>query len=305
MKYIKFILTRAIFTYLVFFLALWYIPWFYMARAHSIAQILTRLTPQIDYFEDFVKPHEHFDADKLNLCINYHKRTAHFIPLEKSEAYQMTGYCYALLGDPSNAEKYYQMSTKVQSGQNYFWPCYNLGILAFRDGDYNKAVDQFQKALVLEEDVNHWLWRHSKVFNDVRVSDPKISDDHFIENFKESRKQAYILLMESKVRLKSYAQLFKVVSLGLKDNLGEDDIFYYYGGVGDYYLGNYKEALMFLHLALRGNPNNSDAIIFIGKCVEGMGRQDLAQEFYDQAEIIKQRDGPFIEKRLNPPVRFF
>ena len=305
MKYIKLIFTKAIFLYLVLGAALWYTPWFYTARAHAIAQVLTRLHPHINYFEDFANPHEHFSIDQLNLCINYHKRVVQFIPLEGPEAYQMIGYCYNLLGDRANAEKFYQMSTKTMPGPNYFWPYYNLGILAFNKGDNSRAVDYFQKALVRYEVVNHWLWTHSKVFNDVRISDPANADYNFSENFRKSYTQAYILLLESIVRLKSYDELFKVIPLALKDAWGEQDVFYYYGGVGDFYRRNYKEALIFLHLAVNLNPNNSDAILYMGKCMQAIGRPDLADNLFSQAENVKQRDGPFMEKRLNPSIRFF
>jgi len=305
MKHIKLIITRAIVVYLLLFTAIWYVPWFHLARAHTIAQMLTRLNPKIDYFQDFVNPHDNFAVHQLNLCVNYHKRIEQLIPTERSEAYQMIAYCYGLLGDSERAEKYYEMSTTVTSGPYYFWPYYNLGIFAFRKGDYSKAVQYFQKALETKEAVNHWIWRHSKVFHDVRVSDPYNLEDHFSEHFMESRKQAYFLLMESKVKLEDYDKLFKAVSLGIKENLGEGDVFYYYGGVGDFYRGNYNEALIFLNLALHLNPDNSDVILYMGKCMQAIGRQDLADRLFKQADYIKQRDGSFMGKRLDPPLRFF
>ena len=305
MRTVKFIGTRSVFLYAVLFIVLWNIPWFAVARKHAVGQVLTILTPSINYYEDFVLPHDHFDRYKLDQCVKYHKSIGRLYPSESSEAYQMMGFCYALSGDLANAEKTYGIASEIGRGPVYFWPDYNLGVIAYQKGDYGKAVDLLQKALEKETKINTLLWGNSAVFYFVRSSDPKLMDYDIMGSLNESRMRAYFLLLESLIHLEKYKSLSAVAYLGLKENPKEAGMFYYYAGLSSFYKKDYEAAYETLELATMANPHNSNALVYMGKCLEIIGKKDTARIFMQKAGQIRQAEGNYLEKRLDPSVRFF
>ena len=302
-KFFKIIATRIIFWYLAFLIVIWQLLNFSEAVKYAVGESMSRLTPSIDYFGDFVKPHEHLDEFKLYLCVNYHKRVIHFFPFEKAEAYQMMGFCYERLKDLPMAEKSYQTSMAVNS--NYFWPYYNLGILSYKKGDYTKAVSYFQQGINKDEKINLMLWLKSKVFMDVRASNALNPDYDLLGSLREARKNAYILMMESLFKQAQYDQLLETAFLALKENFPNNDIFYCYAGKAAFYLKFYDKSFKLLELAVKNNPNNVDAIFYMGLNMRAANKEPLAVGFFNMAKRIYQQEGSSIEKHLNSPVQYF
>ena len=205
--------TRVVIVYIVCFILI--LPFFVYSKfkSNAVEQTMSRLVPRTHYFKEFIYPKDHFDEYNLRLCINYHKRVAEFFPFQKAEAYGMLGFCYERLGNTDQSINYYQRSLEVVP--YYFWPNYNLGIIYFKKGQYEKAFTNFKEALGKDLKTNMMLLSRSKVYNDVRVSDP--GDYNFLTGLIQARQTTYIYLMQSLLKLGRYQDLYQSALLGLNE----------------------------------------------------------------------------------------
>jgi len=302
LKFLKFLVTRSAFLYLIFFLLIWKTLDYQQLINNAVPQTLSRLTPPIDYFSEFVDRQNQYDHFKLMNCINYHKAVAHFFSFQKSEAYGMLGFCYERLGEESLAINSYQQAITINP--DYFWPYYNLGVIYYDKSQYSKAQDYFVEALQQVPVKTIFFLTRSKVYNDVKLSMINGSYD-FLLSLKKGRREAYELLMESLYKTGSYAQLAKVSVAGLSEGLGDEDVFNYYAGLGSFYEKNLPDAVFFLKAAISKNPNNPDAYYFLGQCLRMAGKDEMAGLLLAKAAGLHQQGYISINQHLKPRVQFF
>ena len=190
----KFILTRSIVFYLFCLCLLWPLFNYNKLISNAIPQTINQLTPAIDYFSEFIDKDDHYDRFKLVDCVNYHKAVGYFFSFQKAEALGMEGFCSERLGKTKDAIESYQQS--IALNPDYFWPYYNLGVIAYRQAQYAKAADYFHQALELDPRKTIVLLFNSKVYNDVKLSDPGRNYD-YLQGLQQGRHEAYILMMVS------------------------------------------------------------------------------------------------------------
>jgi tetratricopeptide (TPR) repeat protein len=300
--YLKFIFTRTIVFYLVCFLLVWRLLDYHQLMGNGVPQTMSRLTPPIDYFAEFVDKKDHYDSFKLLNCIYYHKAVAHFFPFQKAESYGMLGFCYERMGQVSQAIASYKEA--IAANPDYFWPYYNLGVIFYRKAQYLQAHDYFQQAIKEGPIKTIILSSKSKVFNDVRLS-KQSGSYNFSQGVKEGYVQAYILMMESLYKLGNYTQLAEVALNGLNEGLDVQGIFYYYAGVAAFNLKSYPKAIDLLEKSLQINPNNPEAFLYMGFCLKIINKIEMAQAFIDKASLLHQQGASVLEEYLSPAVRFF
>lgn len=185
---------RIIFFYLICLLVMWRILDYQKLSENAVPQTLSRLTPPIDYFTEFVNKQDHYDPYKLMYCVNYHQAVAQFFTIQRAEAYGMLGFCYERLGQSSQAVNAYQKA--IALNPDYFWPYFNLGIMAYKQSQYTQAANYFHQALGLEPIKTIVLLSRSKVYNDVRLSQEVGSYD-YLQGLKEGQTEGYMLMMRS------------------------------------------------------------------------------------------------------------
>jgi len=217
----KTIMTRAFIFYLVCFLLVWRILNYHQLIENAIPQTMSRLTPPINYFTEFVDRQDNYNRFSLMNCIYYHKAVAHYFPYQKAEAYGMLGFCYERSGQSAQAIDYYKQA--IALNPDYFWPYYDLGVIYYNQTQYSKAADYFLQAVEQNPVKTIVLLSRSKVYSDV-----KSGPYDFVQGIKQGRQQAYVLLMDSLFKSGAYEQVSKVAVEGLKEGLGMEDVFYYY-----------------------------------------------------------------------------
>ena len=303
LKSLKILVTRSIFIYMVFFLLVWRILDYSLLINNAVPQTLSRLTPPIDYFAEFVDRTSNYDKYKLMNCINYHQAVAHFYKYQKSEAYGMLGFCYERLGQKDQAIDSYQQAIKTTPDN--FWPYYNLGVIYYNQGQYSKAQDYLYQAIEQSPVKTLFLISRSKVYNDVKLSMTVGSYD-YIQGLKEGRIEAYALLMESLSKAGSFAQLEKVALNGLNEKLGAEGVFYFYAGLAAFNSKSLTNAVLFLKESVQHDPNSSDAYYYLGLCFRLAGRDDIATQLLAKADQLHQQGANSqIKTYLNARVRYF
>ncbi len=304
LQFIKIFATRTIFMYLVCALIVWRILDYPVFKKNAVEQSMNRLPPLVNYFKDFVQNKGPYDSFLLSRCIVYHQKVVDFFPFERAEAYSILGYLYDLSGDSQKAIKAYKACLDLNP--NYFWPWYNLGIGAFKKGNYSKAVEYFQTALERNVNINMLLLIRAKVYSDIRLTDANFTNYDFEQAIDEGRENSYIFLMESLFKLGQYPKIFNVAMLGLKEeHVSHPDIFYFYAGKAAYHQKMYGEAFSVLELALKNNPVNSDAIYYAALTLDNMGRKSEAAEYYKKAQDLQALGGSIIDQHLKAGVRFY
>jgi len=257
---------------------------------------MNRMVPYFDYFSDL-------SQSQLQQCVYYHQKVVDFYPFQRSEGYQMMGYCYDRLAKPSNALKAFQKA--MESNPNYFWPYYNLGLESYKAGQWQRAINYFQQALQTDLRFNIILLAHSKIFLDVRLSNRKNPDYDFLGALREGSENAYIFMMESQGNLKDYKKLFETSMIGLKQEIGDPDIFYFYAAKAAFHLKLYDQSIELLKSSIQNNPNNYEAYLYLGMCMRLVGKEDVAQALKFKADQLHLAQSSAIERRLNSGVRFF
>ncbi len=192
------IFSRAVVFYLACFFLIWHFLDYQKLRDNAVLQTMSRLTPPMDYFAEFVNKDDHYDRFKLMNCINYHQEVIHYFVYQKAESYGMIGFCYDRLGRESQAIASYNQAIAINP--DFFWSYYDLGVIYYRKGQYSQAADYFHQALLQDPVKTLVLLSKSKVYNDVNLSRLKGPTD-YLENLKQGHTQTYLLMMDS-------AQLF-------------------------------------------------------------------------------------------------
>ena len=300
--YLRFIFTRAIVLYLACFFLIWRILDYNQLIDNAVNQTMSRLTPPMDYFAEFVDKGDHYNRFKLMNCINYHQAVAHFFPYQKAEAYGMLGFCYERLGQQSQAVTSYQQA--ISLNPDYFWPYYNLGVIFYQKEKFSQAVDYLSQGLEQIPIKTVFLLSRSKVYNDVNLSKKEGPSD-YLQSLKQGRREAYILMMDSLYKTGSYDRLWKAATEGLKEDLDTQGVFYYYAAVACFHQKSYKQAIELLQIALQIDPQNADALMYMGMCFKIANKIDTAQLFINKATQLQQQGNSVIEEHLNCSVRFF
>jgi tetratricopeptide (TPR) repeat protein len=251
---LKFTLTRAVFFYLICFLMIWRILDYPQLMSNAVPQTMSRLTPPMDYFDEFVDRQDHYDQFKLINCVNYHKAVVQFFEYQKAEAYGMLGFCYERLGQISQAVASYQNA--ITSNPDYMWPYYDLGVINYRQGKYTQASNYFRQAIEQNPLKTLFLLTRSKVYNDVRLSDQDGSYD-YLQGIKQGQLSSYILLMDSLLKANDTDQLMLVALNGIQQGLEPQSVFYYYGSMAAHRAGKEEIALGMMHKAVLLRKGNS------------------------------------------------
>jgi len=302
LKYMKFVLSRSLVFYLLCLLLIWRMLNYHALLNNAIPQTMSRLTPPIDYFSEFVDTKGNYDRFKLMNCIYYHQAVIKYFPYQKSEAEGMLGFCYERQGQKQKAIEAYQKA--IDFNHDYFWPYYNLGVIFYNEGKNSKALGYFQQAIEQSSFKTVYLLSKSKIYNDVKLSHNNGSYN-VVQSLKQARLETLVLMMDLLNKMGSYNQLLAVAINGLKEGDNSDGIFYYYAGIAAYYQKYYPQSIRFLQLALQTNPNNPDAILYLGLCLKIAGQPQAAQLFIEKASLMNKQGISILKNYLHPDVQFF
>lgn len=299
--FLKLILTRTFVFYLACFILTGLVLDYHKLTENAVPQTMSRLTPPMDYFSEFVDKEGKYDRFKLMNCVNYHQAVADFFVFQKAEAYGMLGFCYDRSGQRSQAISSYRQA--IALNPDYFWPYYDLGVIYYSQAQYAKAEEYFRQAIEQSPVKSLLLLSRSKVYNDVRLS-KKDGEYDFLEGLKQGRAKAYILLMDSLSKTGAYDDLLKTALYGLKEGLDTQGIFYYYVGLAAFYQKSYNQAVEFFQMALQKDPDNADALMYMGMCLHIANKEEMAQDLMRKAALLHAEEGataPYLKAR----VRFF
>lgn len=300
--FLKSLLSRSIVFYLLFILMVWQVLDYRQMVSNTVPETLSRLTPPIDYFSEFVDHNDHFDRFKLLDCVYYHKAVANFFITQKAEAMGMLGFCYERLGEAEMAKSAYKDS--ISLNPDYFWPYFDLGVIYFNENKFSQAENYFHQAIDQMPIKTIVLLSRSKVYNDVHLSQREGSYD-YLDGLKQGRLQAYVLWMESLNKMGLFDQLLLGALNGIQEGLDLKGVFYFYAGLACYNQKSYQKSLQFLQIALQKDPQNTEAVFYMGMCLKESNRVDMANFLINKSQLMHDQGPSSLSRMLKPRVRFF
>src|SRR3989338_11272789 len=119
----------------------------------SGAKIRTKQFFQPDAYADLLNIQNHFESSatlsagelkSLDSYIYFYEKYVEYVP-GNADAYTFLGLCQYYRQDKEAAVHSFNMA--VKSNQDFFWPYYNLGIIAFREKNYTMAREVMQYAV--------------------------------------------------------------------------------------------------------------------------------------------------------------
>ncbi len=179
----------------------------------SQAKILSHLIP------DF-KPLIYHNYDKnsrlpIGLYTSYYEKVLEIYP-DFPTVHTFLGYLYYYQGEEGLALKDFE--EEVIANPDFFWAYYNMGVICFNQGQYQRAIKMFSQAQKTDFEKTLSMLYESKLYSDI-LAKPG-SQKIFYENLERAQIRSYLLIGLSLQRLgeinKSQRILSRLSSRDLK-----------------------------------------------------------------------------------------
>lgn len=284
-----------IFLYLIIFLLLQVLVDKNTIEKGVMGRALNEIKPSsYEYLIKLSQGKASFDKNKIEKYAYYYKKVIRYQP-KMGSAYGMLGFCYFHLGKHNEAVSSYIKALEINP--YFFWFHYNLGLVYFKNSQYEQAALSFEKAKKAVPEHTLKFIRASKVIYAPIVRENlekfgKAMRGQLMNGYRDSQ----ILLTLSYYHLKKYEGVLNEVSYALKSELERKEVFYYYAALALYKLKRYDHAAFFLKKSIKIEPRHTEAFHYLGLILRELGKQEAALMALKQAKILHETNGSFIKK---------
>lgn len=151
---------------------------------------LNQLIPSFAYLAQWKRGSGNIDKQKMKDYERYYKKVAEYIP-GRADAYSMLGFCYYHLGERDKAIVSYQKAAVLNP--HFFWPYYNMGMIFFKDGEYQESAEMFEKALRTDLKNALIFMRSSKIYQDI-IREADYSYEALLARMQKGRRDSKLLM---------------------------------------------------------------------------------------------------------------
>lgn len=254
---------------------------------------LTRMIPSFEHFAQVLEKKEPADEEKFEGYVNYFENVVEYIP-RRADAHAMLGFCYYSLGREQDAVHAYKQAIAINP--HFFWPYYNLGVIAFQNDQYAETAEVLSKAVVVAPEMTLTYMFSSKVYSPILTLIPDYSQK-MESRLERGYQRSYQMLVLSHFSLKDFTKSFIYANYALSQNFEPRDFFYYHAGVAAYGLEEFERASALFKACVAINPARSEAVHYLGLSLKEMGAQDLSARILSQAEVRgREARSPWPEK---------
>ncbi len=233
-----------------------------------------------NYLFDVTEHPEKIDRKQLWEYVYYYKKLVDFLP-NLADAYGMLGFCYYHLGKTNKAIDNYKKA--VLLAPQFFWFRYNLGVIYYRKQDYVKAAKCFKAAIALDLEESIVFISMSKMYKPMLWSGAVNTREKLMSRMREGYLNVCFLLVLSSNALKQYDDVYRYAKKAIKEDLGAQASFYYYAGVGAFYVGGFDRAVKLLRKSIKLSPNYADAYYYLGLSLKKSGYDSLSKRLLTKA----------------------
>lgn len=197
------------------------------------------------------------------------------------------GYCYDVLGNFDQSERFYQEHLDIDPFSTSVW--YNLGILYVRNGEYAKGIDAYEMALAVEP--NNTMVMHNLGNAYMAQEEYGRAVDIYAElvGIDDTNPWVYISMGECYHRLGNDQEAIASFDRVLETNPPIPDA--YYGKALVYlYSDRFYLAKENIDKAVALEAENYDFLLILGKVNLELGKHSKATEAYINAIAIDDED---------------
>ena len=255
-------------------------------------KILDELRPPLDYLVLLSDGKIDPERERFAGYLRYYRLAAEVLP-NNADIQGFLGFCYYHLGDLDRAAAHHEKALKLNP--HFFWHGYNLGVMAYNRGDYAAAIKFFKQALNVDRKFTMLALSQSFVYTHFDDPNwdfdgvPRVNMDHsdlvtlWQRHLNRGYASAFELSILSAQKLERYPEMVQLSLEALKTPFADKGLFYYYLGVGSFYMKDFSDAVRALELSARIDPGRTDTYRYLSRCFRELGRHDLAEGFRQKA----------------------
>jgi len=169
---------------------------FYMAVDRNALKVktLNHFLPSVKEIKSFNEHPAIMSREQLTDILVYYKKGCDYTANdpEQPAPCSMAGYAYYYLGDTKQAIRYYQYA--IRGNEYFFWLYFNLGVIYYNEGLYDKASEEFGRALNVSPEKSMYFLVLTKTYKEIAL---------FLgigpEDYMDSLKEGYDLAKEFQV----------------------------------------------------------------------------------------------------------
>lgn len=266
--------------------------------SHAKPSTLSRLRPNYSFLGAFADGAESIDRKALEDQRVYLENVTAVMG-RRPDADALLGYVFFCLGKKSRAEELFIRSTKLNP--TFFWSYYNLGVLAYSQGQTGRAREFLQTAVQLNPELSVKFLLTSRIFAPL-MSDSNYSPQRFLENLYAGYADAYKMLVMTEFSGQEFGKASESAQSGLKmaPTAADRSFFLYFIGASALKAGALSTAVKAFEECLKLDAEHPEALAGMALVLKSVGQQDIAAAFVERARTAR----PKRESALPRPDEF-
>lgn len=235
---------------------------FQSASSTSILWRLTRNEPVDDFL--FIKTK------------TYYQMIYQFFP-DKPEALGLNGFFAYFDNNLDSSIAFYKQAIDINS--HFFWYYYNLGIIFFKQGNYDQSYPLFMQALKQPiQDIIKTIESSPQIYGNI-VSSMPFTRQKFAKHIADGYEHAALFLLESLLRSERYDETLSAAYNLNHNGMLEKDAMRYYAGLAFFHKKDYPQASLQLKEFIENNKGDQQAGYYLGRSLEAIGMEAQARQF--------------------------
>jgi len=299
---ISFLCKRGIILYVVIAL----LTYFFIDTSEAIhmarLKTLNRLRPSDGYISQLVDQQEVVDKEKLKNYIYYYKKITEYVE-NSADAYGMLGFCNYKLGNKKRAKAYFHKAVTINP--NFFWYHYNLGLIYFREDEYEHAIGSLRNAINTPTEITMGYLHTSRVYLPIIMGSDVQFGNELLKRIYADHTNSFILLIQIHHKQKDYKEILAVANFAIKLGLDKNGDFAYYAGLAALEEKEFGAALLYFQQAISHNKYHTDAYMQVANVLQKLGKGEAAVPFIQRAVILKTTKGSVLPKMEQFELKIF
>lgn len=190
------------------------------------------------------------NTEELRWAVRYYRELLRFFP-PSDLIYGNLGFCYYYLKDYAKALEAYQKAVSLEPHVYFYY--WDMGVISFQVGDMKTALSFFETSLKL-------------------MPATVVYYERLTERLPEKNKYMVSLVEYLKNRA-----------------VADEERVYYYGGLANFLLGDYQQAVVYFSKAIVLDPNDISAYYYRGLSLEKLGHEQQKRQDFQKVSYLKSR----------------
>lgn len=201
----------------------------------------------------------------------------------------LLGYVYYHAGQENKAIALLRMT--ADSGPDMFWSNYNLGVVCYKKGQFEIAINYLTRAIRSNPMVIRDYAYSSVIYRQILAG--YRNNYNFKDSLMEAYSDAYLLIEASMGHLKQYDQMLSVAGSAMAmRELPYQDGHLFYAAVACLQLKQLEKALLLFERSMAVEKNNPTVYLYLSQIYKAVGKDDAAAELMKVYQTLDKKNDP-------------